>query len=55
VFGQLLGGVLAGTLFRLRLKLQQMYTEHVQELAARQGAEGNDSVPLVPVAEVSAA
>jgi len=55
VFGQLIGGVLAGTIFRLRLKLQQMYTEHVQELAARQGAEGEDSVPLVPVAAVDSA
>ena len=53
VFGQLLGGVLAGTIFRLRLKLQQMYKEHLEEMAARHAAEGGgeaDDTPLTTIA-----
>ena len=53
VFGQLIGGCLGGGLFRLRLKLQQAYTETIAEIAERQKAagggaegEGGDLVPL---------
>jgi glycerol uptake facilitator-like aquaporin len=52
VFGQFIGGALAGIIFRLRLKLQQLYKEHVEEMAARQQAEGGegDDVPLNSIA-----
>ncbi len=54
VFGQLIGGALGGGLFRLRLKLQQAYTDTIAEIAERQaaaerGGEGGEDVPLRPV------
>lgn len=53
VFGELIGGVLAGTLFKLRLKLQQMYSETVAEIAAKAAAAADeaDDTPLRAVPE----
>jgi hypothetical protein len=59
VFGELLGGALGGALFRLRLKLQQAYTDTIAEIAERQRvAEGgapaeSEEMPLRPQTELA--
>jgi glycerol uptake facilitator-like aquaporin len=56
VFGQLIGGALAGVLFRLRLKLQQLYKEHLEEMASRQTAEGAEGEEMdTPLRDVEPA
>lgn len=43
IIGQLLGGALAGTLFRLRLKLQLLHAETIKEIAERHAADGGEA------------
>lgn len=46
VFGELAGGALAGMLFKLRLRLQHIYTATVEEIAERHGGDDEEATPL---------
>jgi len=46
ILGELIGGALAGVLFRLRLTLQILYKEHLSAVAAAEPKEDSPSSPV---------